>query len=90
MRQVAELVKPTADAANPDVPVIVLNATVPPGMTAWAFGVAVGAAGKPTVGVMVAPANWVVESATTYFTGDAVPENVGNGLKVTVPFAFTV
>jgi hypothetical protein len=29
-------------------------------------------------------------SATTYFTGDAVPTNVGNGSKVIVPFAFTV
>jgi hypothetical protein len=29
-------------------------------------------------------------SATTYFTGDAVPTNVGNGSNVIVPFAFTV
>ena len=39
---------------------------------------------------MVASANCVVESATTYFTGDAVPVNDGNGLNVTVPFTFTV
>lgn len=29
-------------------------------------------------------------SCTTYFTGEAVPVKVGNGSKVTVPFAFTV
>ena len=31
-----------------------------------------------------------MESATTYFTGDAVPVNVESGTNVTVPFAFTV
>ena len=31
-----------------------------------------------------------MESATTYFTDEAGPLKVGNGLKVTVPFAFTV
>ena len=30
-----------------------------------------------------------MESATTYFTDDAVPLKVGNGSKVTVPFALT-
>ena len=90
MRHVAELVSPAVELANPDVPVIVVNATVPPGITACAFGVAVGPAGNDTVGVIVASSNCVVESATTYFTGDAVPENVGKGLKVTVPFALTV
>ena len=39
---------------------------------------------------MVASARCVVESATTYFTSDAVPVNVDNGVKVTVPLAFTV
>jgi hypothetical protein len=40
--------------------------------------------------VIVALASCVVESATTYFTGEAVPVKVGNGSNVTVPFAFTV
>ena len=39
---------------------------------------------------MVASANCVVESATTYFTSDAVPVKVGSGSNVTVPFAFTL
>ncbi len=39
---------------------------------------------------MVASANCVVESATTYFTSDAVPVKDGNGLNVTVQFEFTL
>ena len=57
MRQVAEGFKPAIALAKPDVPVIVVNATVPPGITAFAFGVATGTGDKPTVGVIVAPAN---------------------------------
>ena len=68
----------------------VVNATVPPGITDFDSGVATGAAGKATVGVIVALVSWPVVSATTYFTGVATPAKVGNGLNVTVPFAFTV
>ena len=57
---------------------------------AGASAVADGALGIATVDVIVAPANWLVESATTYFTGDAEPTNVGNGSNVIVPFAFAV
>jgi hypothetical protein len=53
-------------------------------------GVATGAFGAVTVGVIVALATWPVESVTTYFTGVAVPLKVGKGSKVTVPLAFTV
>ena len=67
-----------------------MNATVPPAITAFASGVAIGGAGSETVGVIVAPANWPVESVTAYFTGAAVPLKVGNGSNVTVPFAFAV
>jgi hypothetical protein len=82
--------RPAAEVANPLVPVVVVKVAVPPGIIAFDSGVATGGAGKDTVGVMVALASCPVESVTTYFTGEAVPENVGNGLNVTVPFAFTV
>jgi hypothetical protein len=59
-------------------------------MTAFDSELATGTPGAATVGVMVAPVTWPVVSATTYFTGEAVPRNVGNGSKVIVPFAFTV
>ena len=67
-----------------------VKATVPPGFTDLASGLAVGRSGIATVGVINAPVNCVVESATTYLTGDACPVNVGKGSKVTVPFAFTL
>jgi hypothetical protein len=35
--------------------------------------------------VIVAEATWPKLSSTTYFTGVAVPANVGNGLNVTTP-----
>jgi hypothetical protein len=53
-------------------------------------GVAVGVRGALTVGVMVVFATWPSVSETWYLTAVAVPLNVGNGSKVTVPFAFTV
>ena len=81
---------PTPDVANPPVPVIVVNATVPPGITDFESAVATGGVGSATVGVIVAPANWVLLSATTYFTAVATPVKVDNGSNVTVPFAFTV
>jgi hypothetical protein len=59
-------------------------------MTAFDSGVATGAAGIETVGVIVAFVTWPVVSATMYFTGEAVPTNVGSGSNVTVPFALTV
>ena len=90
MRQVAELLNPAAAVAKPLTPVVVVKVAVAPGNTDLESGFATGVAGAVTVGWIVASANWVVESATTYFTSDAVPVNVGNGLNVTVPFAFTV
>ena len=89
IRHVTEVFKPATELAKPEVPVSVVNAAVPPGATLSVFGVATGKAGKPTVTLMNAAACWVVESATTYFTDDAVPLKVGNGSKVTVPFALT-
>jgi len=89
-KQVDAATRPTPEVAKPFAPVIVVKVAVPPGMTASVSAVATGAAGAVTVGVIVALASCVVESATTYFTGDAVPLNVGNGSKVTVPLAFTV
>jgi UDP-glucose 6-dehydrogenase len=50
MRHVADAVNPTTELARPDTPVIVVKATVPPGITACAFAVAVGGAGIETVG----------------------------------------
>jgi hypothetical protein len=40
--------------ASPEVPVIVVNVAVPPGITAFISGVATGAGGGVTVGVIVA------------------------------------
>jgi hypothetical protein len=40
--------------AKPEVPVIVVNVAVPPGITAFVSGVATGAGGGVTVGVIVA------------------------------------
>ena len=90
IKQVDAATRPTPEVARPFEPVIVVNVAVPPGITASVSGVATGAAGAVTVGVIVALASCVVESATTYFTGEAVPLNVGNGSNVTVPLAFTV
>ena len=90
IKQVREVLRPTPDVAKAPVPVIVVNVAVPPGITALDSGVATGAFGAVTVGVIVALATWPVESVTTYFTGVAVPLKVGKGSKVTVPLAFTV
>ena len=90
IKHVTVALSPTPDDARPLAPVKVVNATVPPGITDFDSGVATGAAGKATVGVIVALVPWPVVSATTYFTGVATPAKVGNGLNVTVPFAFTV
>jgi hypothetical protein len=83
---------PAAAAASifGPVPVIGWNETVADGATGRRSGVATGGGGISTVGVMVAEATRPLTSATTYFTGDAVPTKVGNGSKVTVPFALTV
>jgi hypothetical protein len=81
---------PTAPAANAPDPVIGWKLTVDAGATARRSGVATGGGGIRTVGVMVALATRPLMSATVYFTGDAVPTNVGNGSNVIVPFAFTV
>ena len=90
IKHVAAVFKPATAVANPFAPLIVVNATVPPAITAFVSGVAAGGAGSETVGVILAPASWPVESVTAYFTGAAVPLNVGNGSNVTVPLAFTV
>jgi hypothetical protein len=76
--------------ARPDVPVIVVNATVPPANTALVSGVASGAGGGVTVGVIVASSDRPSESVAWYVIAVAVPLNVGSGSNVTVPFAFTV
>jgi hypothetical protein len=90
IKHVADVLSPAGDVASAPVPVSVVNVAVPPGITALDSGVATGALGAATVGVTVALATWPVESVTTYFTGVAVPLNVGRGSNVTVPFAFTV
>ena len=56
MRHVAlaPLVCSCVPVASPDVPVIVVNVAVPPGITALVSGVAIGAGGGVTVGVIVA------------------------------------
>ena len=50
----APLVCNCVPVASPDVPVIVVNVAVPPGITAFVSGVATGAGGGVTVGVIVA------------------------------------
>ncbi len=77
IRQVTEVLKPTPEVASPLAPVNVVKVAVPPGITAFDSGVAIGTAGIETVGVIVALVIWPVVSATTYFTGDAVPNCVG-------------
>ena len=47
-------------------------------------GVAIGAAGAATTGVMVAMTFWPTTSATAYLIAGAVPEKVITGVKVTV------
>ena len=54
MRHVAEVFKPAAAVARPEVPVIVVKVAVPPGITDCDSGVATGAAGAVTLAVMVA------------------------------------
>jgi hypothetical protein len=90
MRHEEEATSPTPDVASAPVPVMVVNVAVPPGITALDSGVATGAGGSATVGVIVALAIWPVVSATTYFTDEATPVKDANGLNVTVPFALTV
>jgi hypothetical protein len=53
-RQVALEFRPTPEVASAPVPVSVVNVAVPPGITALDSGVATGAAGRETVGVIVA------------------------------------
>ena len=90
MRHVTEAFNPAGELAKPEAPVRVVNATVPPGLTDFDSGKAVGAPGGFTIGEIFALVTCPVESDTTYFTGAALPLNVGNGSNVTVPFAFTV
>jgi hypothetical protein len=89
-KQVAELFAARTDVRRPAVPVTGEKLMVDPGRTTLVSGLALGGGGGTTVGVMVADTTCPMESATTYFTGEAVPVNVGNGSNVTVPFAFTV
>ena len=90
MRHVSVVFSPTPEFAKPDAPVMLVNTVLPPGRTDFVSGATVGAPGGFTVAVRVAPTNCVVESVTTYFTGDAVPVKPDAGTNVTVPFAFTV
>ena len=90
IKHVAAVSKPAVAVARPLAPVRVVNATEPPAATDLVCAVATGGFGAVTDGVIVAPPNKVVESAATYFTGEAVPTKVGNGSNVTVPFAFAV
>ena len=90
IKHVAAVLNPAAAVARPLAPVMVVKETDAPGSTAFALGVATGTAGAVTVDVIVAPTVVFVESATTYFTGEATPLKVGNGSNVMVPFAFAV
>jgi hypothetical protein len=90
IKHVNEAFNPAAAVAKPLVPVMVVNVAVAPGITDFDWAVATGAAGSETVGLIVASANCVVESATTYFTSDAGPLKVSNGVNVIVPFALTL
>jgi hypothetical protein len=77
--------------ANPDVPVMGVKVIVAPGSTSFVSGVAFGAPGAETVGVIVASTYRPSTSATWYPTGAAVPTNVGSGSNVTTPVVvFTV
>ena len=60
-----EALSPTPDDARPLVPVKVVNATVPPGITVFNSGFATGAVGAATVGVMEALSTRPVVSETT-------------------------
>ena len=61
-----------------------VNATLVFGSKVLVCGVAVGAVGAATVGVIVAVAFCANASTTAYLIAVAVPENVGKGVKVTV------
>ena len=54
------------------------------GKSVLVCGFAVGAVGAATVGVIVAVAFCAKASTTAYLIAVAVPEKVGNGVKVTV------
>jgi hypothetical protein len=64
MRHVAfaPLVCSCVPVAKPEVPVIVVNVAVPPGITGFVSGVAAGAEGGVTVGVIVASSERPSES----------------------------
>ena len=65
IKHVTEALSPTPDDARPLVPVKVVNATVPPGITDFDSGFATGAVGAATVGVMEALSTLPVVSETT-------------------------
>jgi hypothetical protein len=85
-KHVAEVVNagPLVDA-KPPTPVSVLNETDPLGITVLDSGVAVGASGDVTVGVIVERTFWLKLSATAYLIEVAGPVNEGNGSNVTTP-----
>jgi hypothetical protein len=56
-RHVADVLKLTGVVARPPVPVTVVKAVDPPGITIFVCGVATGAAGIDTAGVIVALAS---------------------------------
>ena len=61
-----------------------VNVVVVAGKSVLVCGVAIGAAGAATTGVMVAITFWPTTSATAYLIAGAVPEKVITGVNVTV------
>ena len=61
-----------------------VKATLVFGSSVFVCGVALGALGANTVGVIVAVTFCENESTAAYLIGVAVPENVASGVKVTV------
>jgi hypothetical protein len=83
---VAPAVARPVPVARPELPVIVVNETVPPGRTDFVSGAAVGAVGGVTVGVTVEFATRPNVSVAWYVTTVAtVPLKLGNGSNVTTP-----
>ena len=65
------------------------NSTVPPARRYTLSGLAMGASGPKTTGVIKAVVVWPVESATAYFTEAAVPMKFAIGTKETIPDELT-
>ena len=85
-------VRSPVPVASAEFPTTFVKATEAPCSTLFCCGLAAGAAGGLTVGVIVAVSTAPNESVTWYVGGDAtVPRNVGTGVNVTAPVVvFTV